>query len=334
MPSYTPTFTRTPILTSTPTPFPDCGTVSDYNISASFSASIVPGTADTGSHCDDCVTDVLIPFNFNIYGQLFSIVSASSNGNLQFVSTSNAFANSCFPVTSMNYAILAHWDDLETTNTSGCGTCGIFSSTSGSAPNRIFNIEWRTFLHSTPTSHVNFEVRLYEVPGKFEVIYGQIDNNASSATIGVQRSTGLSFTSWACNPVSGPQAGEKLTFFQDLCPTITPTRTNTGTPTNTRTPTPTASCGPNANYGIRQVTGGTPVPATFLVAGSRCDDCTASFPLPFSFSLYGTSFNSVAASSNGNLQFTGASNANTNTCLPAAALNNALMPYWTISSRT
>ena len=39
---------------------------------------------------------------------------------------------------------------------------GIFTSTSGSAPNRIFNIEWRTAYYNSGGSgvHFNYEVRL------------------------------------------------------------------------------------------------------------------------------------------------------------------------------
>ena len=51
----------------------------------------------------------------------------------------------------MNYAIMPHWDDLRTDQQPGCaafpgGTCGIFTSVTGTPPNRIFNIEWRTTL--------------------------------------------------------------------------------------------------------------------------------------------------------------------------------------------
>ena len=40
------------------------------------------------------------------------------------------------------------WDDLRTDDNSGCtgypgDTCGVYTSVSGTAPNRVFNIEWR-----------------------------------------------------------------------------------------------------------------------------------------------------------------------------------------------
>lgn len=46
------------------------------------------------------------------------------------------------------------------------------------------------------------------------------------------------------------------------------------------------------------------VPGTTDI-GNHCDDCTTTVSLPFSYMLYGTLYNSVVVSSNGNLQFTG-----------------------------
>ena len=59
---------------------------------------------------------------------------------------------------------------------------GIFTSTSGVTPNRIFNIEWRAVYYSggVSTSSVNFEVRLYENQQRFDVIYGNLNAIANS----------------------------------------------------------------------------------------------------------------------------------------------------------
>ena len=61
-------------------------------------------------------------------------------------------------------------------------------SVSGTAPNRIFNIEWRAeYLAALGTA--NYELRLYEGQTRFDVIYGQLDNCNTSATAGVQKVT-------------------------------------------------------------------------------------------------------------------------------------------------
>ena len=57
------------------------------------------------------------------------------------------------------------------------GTCGIFTSMTGTAPNRIFNIEWRTVLfRRRQPDGANYELRLYEGQTRFDVIYGTVDH--------------------------------------------------------------------------------------------------------------------------------------------------------------
>jgi len=151
----TPTRTGTPP-TSTPT-----ACITNYSISSSTGATIVPGTTDIGSHCDDCNVPLPLPFAFSLYGQSFNTVNVDSNGNMGFVAADDTFTNTCLPDAVANYAIFPHWDDLCTgpCATSTCTSCGVFSSVSGTAPNRIFNIEWRANYYN-PNTAIRFEVRL------------------------------------------------------------------------------------------------------------------------------------------------------------------------------
>ena len=93
----------------------------------------------------------------------------SSNGNAQFTTSDTAFSNVCLPWTSHDYTIFPYWDDQRTDVNSGCasypgGTCGIFTSIiSGTAPNRIFNIEWRAVYFANRQAQANHELRLYRV---------------------------------------------------------------------------------------------------------------------------------------------------------------------------
>ena len=75
---------------------------------------------------------------------------------------------SCLPWATHDYSIYPYWDDLYLVNSG----FGIFTSTSGTAPNRIFNIEWRS-QYFPGSGSANFEVRLYEGQGRFDVIYGK-----------------------------------------------------------------------------------------------------------------------------------------------------------------
>jgi len=55
-----------------------------YAITQTNGASIVTGVTDTGNHCDDCCTTIGLPFAYPFYGQSYTNVTLSSNGNLQF----------------------------------------------------------------------------------------------------------------------------------------------------------------------------------------------------------------------------------------------------------
>ena len=204
-PTATPTPTPTPSPTPTPTPTPTPCPGNQYTITPG-AAPIVPGVTDTGNHCDDCVTSVPIPFPFQLYNQAYNSVGVVSNGFLDFVTPNNSFSPVCLPATGFDYTIYGLWHDLRTdTGLSGCSNfasgCGIFTSTTGSAPNRIFNIEWRAVRFSDNTQTVNFEVRLYENnPNKrFDIVYGTSNGVTTADTAGVQGNAGAGF------------------FTQDLC---------------------------------------------------------------------------------------------------------------------
>ena len=61
-------------------------------------------------------------------------------------------------------------------------------------------------------------------------------------------------------------------------------------------------CPPQNHYDIAQI-GGSIVPGS-TDTGNHGDDVTTTVPLPFSYSVYDQTFNSITVSSNGNAQFT------------------------------
>ena len=142
----------------------------------------MPGTTDIGNHGDDTVTTVALPFPYTLYDQSFTSINLSSNGNAQFTTTDTTFTNQCLPWLTHNYTIYPYWDDLYLVNSG----FGIFTSISGTAPNRIFNIEWRA-QYFPGSGSAGFELRLYEGQSRFDVIYGTVTNGNTSATAGVQR---------------------------------------------------------------------------------------------------------------------------------------------------
>src|SRR6266480_4950384 len=187
----------------------------NYTVTSSTGASIVPGDTDIGNHTDDDTTAIILPFPVILYDQVFTTANVSSNGNLQFNSNSARFGNGCLPDGNFSYTIFPYWDDLYT----GSSGEGVFTSVTGTAPNRIFNIEWRAehccFFGATS---VNFEIRLYEGLRKFDIIYGSpLENNGFGGdgvtqTVGVQADDGTHFTQYECNTGGTLSTGLQLTF--------------------------------------------------------------------------------------------------------------------------
>jgi hypothetical protein len=239
-----------------------CPPQNHYDI-AQIGGTPVPGTTDTGNHIDDGVTTIPLPFSYTLYDQTYNAINLSSNGNAQFTTTNTAFSNVCLPWTGQNYTIFPYWDDLQTNiGLSGCSAytsgCGIFTSTSGSPPNRIFNIEWRAVYFANNSLQANFELRLYEGQSRFDVIYGTVGNGNTSATAGVQRddncfnqyfcngSGGPATGGWALVPAGSPSPTPTATATATATATVTPPPSPTPTASDTPTPTPTATATPTS----------------------------------------------------------------------------------------
>src|SRR5438552_17762092 len=80
----TATPTRTVTRTITPTSTP---AICPYVVSQA-TATMIPGVTDIGNNCDDCLTAISLPFSYQLYDLSFSSANVSSNGNLQFASSS------------------------------------------------------------------------------------------------------------------------------------------------------------------------------------------------------------------------------------------------------
>ena len=192
-----------------------CPPQNHYDI-AQIGGSIEPGSTDTGNHGDDQTTTVPLPFSYSLYDQTFNSITVSSNGNAQFTTADTFWVNQCLPWTTHDYMIFPYWDDQRTDTNPGCsafpgGTCGIFTSVTGTAPNRIFNIEWRTVYFADPNQTANHELRLYEGQTRFDVIYGNVGmGNSSALQLECSRTTArLTSTSATARVV--PQLVDKAT---------------------------------------------------------------------------------------------------------------------------
>ena len=200
----TPTASPTPTPTSTASATPTAtATTTPAGCQYTFTTGtdpIVPGTTDTGNHIDDGDTFVALPFSFSLYDQTYNGVNVNSNGRLDFVCINEplGYLSACLPAPDNQcpyaYTIFPLWSDYRTDVIGeGCSTfasgCGIFTSVSGTAPNRIFNIEWRAVYFADHTQTANFEARLYENnPNKrFDFIFGTVQPGSDQLYVsGVQ----------------------------------------------------------------------------------------------------------------------------------------------------
>lgn len=361
----TPTFTSTLTATSTPT---RC-TSPNYGITAIAPAPsatvVVPGQSFiSGSNVDNAVVTTTLPIAVQFYGQTYNAGSTlylSTNGNLSFTPRAPDGENSCLPgLTSHLNTIFAFWDDLFP---GGTGNPGIYTLLSGTAPNRIFYIEWLDYF-STTDNIVNFEIALYENQDGFDLLYSpNMSSSISAGTIGVLRDSST-FTQYSCN-TQMPIDSYILRFRRGPCTTVTPsatpsptqpfasptttptattaaTNTSTATATDTPTYTPTATasatpttgpaCGATANFQVESGTlvfldALTPVPG---MAPCPTADCTATIDLPFPVRFYDLNASVVTIGDNGTLVLGNGPNPNPpdNQCLPTASLTYTILPYW------
>jgi hypothetical protein len=247
--------------------------------------TIVPGTNDIGNHCDNCTTPISLPFAVNLFGSTFNNAVVSSNGNLQFTGNTAYGGALCpLPNSNLGMAILPYQGDLRTDQAPDCsnfaGGCGVFTSVSGTVPNRVFNNEWRAAYHSRAGT-ANFEVRLYENRSNFfDVLYGVIADLGYYEVTGVQESATGCATTFSC--FSQPLLIEGLTW--------------TGGATPTPTPTP-SGCNYTIAFGNHTIVPGN------TDTGNHCAWCDTMINLPFPFVLYDQTFNAVRVNSSGRLDF-------------------------------
>jgi len=224
-----PTATRTTVPpTSTPTPGGPTATATTvctgvtYTV-ATATGTMIPATNNIGNNCDDCTTDIALPFSVPVYGTPFTSARVGSNGTVQFVpnQTKPFYFEQCLPVDpssggTFDYTLFADYEDLMTmmTGTNTCPGCGIYTATVGTAPNRQFVIRWNT-TYFRQNGENNFEVVLTEGSGTLSVIYGASANNGADASTGIQRDLTV-YTPYSCyQPILTP--GTRVNYIPSGC---------------------------------------------------------------------------------------------------------------------
>lgn len=181
-PTNTFTPTNTPTATNTPIPLAGCSTPDTFGYTcADVSASFIPGTIPILAPCTNCAAGVGFPFQFTVYGQAFGGGTVTSNGSFLFAGGTVDPNNVSLPNTNFGPALFPYWDSLYAAIPSD----GVYITTTGSAPNRTFVIEWRQ--HEIANGQfLNFEMQLHETTNQLTFLYNQSGSQGGSATSGIQ----------------------------------------------------------------------------------------------------------------------------------------------------
>jgi hypothetical protein len=172
-----------------------------------FNSIISSGTSvpswRAGSNTDNNRSEpVSIGFYFNYLGNLYNTVSISTNGFLDFSSSSAqgygsypyGYDNSYFTVPAPDGTLLAlapFYEDLMVP-WGGSLNDAIKFQTTGSSGNKVFIVEWNNLTFpSAYAERVTFQVRLYESDSDIEFIYGSMSAASASLsyTCGINNAT-------------------------------------------------------------------------------------------------------------------------------------------------
>ena len=149
--------------------------------------------ANAGPTGDNAYADASLGFTFYYAGTGYTQARISTNGwvSLNLSGTTTAANANLFTTSSPNTTLAPWFDDLKAD-----GTSSIQYKTVGSAPDRVFTVEWKDMLtyRTGATARINFQLKLYEASNQIEFHYGNLQSGThsvnESASIGMEDATG------------------------------------------------------------------------------------------------------------------------------------------------
>jgi hypothetical protein len=154
----------------------------------------VTGTVIQAAGWDDNVSSVALPFTFNFNGIAYTSVSINTNGYITFGTTtsSGSFYSPISATVAYGGVVAAFANDIIG------NVSGIEAATTGTAPNRVFVLQWKNVLRVFNTNVVagdnfNFQIRLREGGGSaanqsVQVVYG---NCTTASALSITQQVGL-----------------------------------------------------------------------------------------------------------------------------------------------
>ena len=153
----------------------------------------IAGSGTSVSLGDDALSGAItIPFPFNFYGNSYTSIYFSSNGFLTFdaLADDGCCSGQDIPdVADPNNLIAFAWEDL---SPNLGGTIQYF--TSGSAPNRIFVVNYNNIQHFGGGNPVTTQIQLKEGVGIIEIHTTSMPSDGGVHTMGIENSDGYTAT--------------------------------------------------------------------------------------------------------------------------------------------
>ena len=231
----------------------------------------ISGTTSTATGDDGTQTGIPLGFTFNYNSTAYTTIAITTNGAASFSGTGPSWTNGLNP-SPLATTLAPFWDDHNQTG----GT--IQYTTTGTAPNRVFTVQWANIHIGGSGSSANptgsFQMKLYETSNQVQFVYGTFAAMSGvSASIGLTGASGnfISVTPGAPPTASIVTANNAIaantflpsgTIYTFAPPTVLPC-SGTPAPGNTlanATPTTLSVCsGSTVNFSLQTLTSGSGV---------------------------------------------------------------------------
>lgn len=169
-----------------------------------------PGDTLLALQGDDASQSVPLPFPFTFYGQTYSTLHVSTNGNGNFIGPDTTYVNPCIPSPSPPNAYLGPlFTDLLVNR-----PAGVYTKVQGNPGSRQFIIEWRDVTFFGAPGVATFEIILNEADNSIIYQYNRADirGDGSTATIGIENQTGTVGFQYSCREAV-VSVGKAIRFF-------------------------------------------------------------------------------------------------------------------------
>jgi hypothetical protein len=137
---------------------------------------------------DDGEANVTLPFAFNFYGVASTAIRVGNNGGVIFNATTGDLAVTNADLSLSGTAtnlIVPFWDDIDS------DTGNVYYATFGTAPHRIFVVEWYNRPHYSNVGNATFELILYEGTNNIKYQYQDVVFGNPSYDYGISATVGI-----------------------------------------------------------------------------------------------------------------------------------------------